>query len=658
MISSILLSVVIVAEADSGEGAPTKPSELETYKAAQSKVGHDASAHVRLALWCEAHGLSAERLKHLAKALLTDPKNVAARGLLGLVSYDGRWQRPDDVSKTVQEDPRLKALVQEYLQLRAKTPDTADAQWKLALWCDQNGLKQQAAAHFHQVLRQNPRRELAWKHLGFKKVDGVWIKPELLAHQKLEHEAQKKASAHWKPLLGKWRDGLTSVSKSRRVSAEGELAGVTDPRAVPAVWTTFALGAPALQKTAVLVLGQIDSPAASQAIAILAVTSPSAEIRQIATQTLRARDPREFAPLLVGLLRDPIKYDVKDVNGPGAHGELVVKQKEFDVKRRYSPLSAPDIGFMPDDTLALDANGLPVIFRYLGQFQSGWREISGKGISNAPPMAGANPRPRYYGPSIGSTFHLPAAISRQADDLLPTSGPERFYATAISSRQIEIPIGQMILDAQISALVAQQQLAGDVEAIKAYNAPLEQNNRRIEQVLSAAVGNDAGTDRASWEKWLVDLLGYAYSAPKYPQDKPTIVEQVPIAYEPQATPPVFFDKQLGEVVTRAPKHSCFGAGTFVQTLDGMRPIESLRVGDQVLTQNPSTGELKYEPLVTVYHNPPNATLRIAVDRETVVATGNPPLLEGWQGVGHGSRSEAGRCAADPGRDLRGPLDCG
>ena len=40
----------------------------------------DADAHVRLALWCEAHGLPAERLKHLAIAALIEPGHVTARG--------------------------------------------------------------------------------------------------------------------------------------------------------------------------------------------------------------------------------------------------------------------------------------------------------------------------------------------------------------------------------------------------------------------------------------------------------------------------------------------------------------------------------------------------------------------------------------------------
>ena len=44
----------------------TLKQDLETYQAARAKAGKSADAHVRLALWCEAHGLSAERMKHLA----------------------------------------------------------------------------------------------------------------------------------------------------------------------------------------------------------------------------------------------------------------------------------------------------------------------------------------------------------------------------------------------------------------------------------------------------------------------------------------------------------------------------------------------------------------------------------------------------------------
>ena len=54
-------------------------------------------------------------------------------------------------------------------------------------------------------------------------------------------------------------------------------------------------------------------------------------------------------------------------------------------------------------------------------------------------------------------------------------------------------------------------------------------------------------------------------------------------------------------------HSCFGAGTPFRT--SMAPARSRRSAPAtlVLTQNPKTGELRYQAIVAVYHNPPNAT---------------------------------------------------
>ena len=65
-------------------------SARPAYEQARKDAGRDAAAHVRLALWCESHGMSAERMKHLAMAVLYDPSNALARGLMGLVAYQGQ----------------------------------------------------------------------------------------------------------------------------------------------------------------------------------------------------------------------------------------------------------------------------------------------------------------------------------------------------------------------------------------------------------------------------------------------------------------------------------------------------------------------------------------------------------------------------------------
>ena len=92
MISSILISGAIIVGALAGDDVPKDRTDLDAYHAAAARAGHDANAHIRLALWCEAHGLSAERVTQLALAVLYDPSNALARGLSGLVSLSGEME--------------------------------------------------------------------------------------------------------------------------------------------------------------------------------------------------------------------------------------------------------------------------------------------------------------------------------------------------------------------------------------------------------------------------------------------------------------------------------------------------------------------------------------------------------------------------------------
>ena len=240
MIQAILLCCAMLADGDK-PGGPTA-ADRTAYQAAAAKVGKNAAAHVRLALWCEAHGLTAERTKHLNVAVSVDPTNALARGLLGMVPFQGKWEKPDAVKQELADDPRYQALFREYQDRRVHTPQkSADAQLQLAAWCHENGLKDEAMAHYHLVTRLDPSRDTAWIHLGYKKHNNRWVKPDVLAAQKLEAEHQKHADAHWKLRLEKLRDSLESRLESQRLKAEKELYQITDPRAVPMIWKVFAI---------------------------------------------------------------------------------------------------------------------------------------------------------------------------------------------------------------------------------------------------------------------------------------------------------------------------------------------------------------------------------------------------------------------------------
>jgi len=611
--------------------SPPRDGDWERYQeAARSTPGRDPEAQIKLALWCEAHGLEAERVKHLAIAVMNDPSNATARGLLGLVAYRGRWQRPDAVGRNVKEDPTFQAILEQYHERRLKAPYTPEAQWKLALWCEENGLKESAKAHFAVVTSLDPGREAAWKRLGYKKVDGRWVTAGQLAAEAAENQRQKQAERHWKPILERARDRL--ASKTRRLEAEEELARIDDPGAVLMVCRVFGRTEPH-QQVAVRVLGQIDSPQASQALASFAVGGASAVVRRAAAESLARRDPRDFARELADLLTKPIRYEVKPVGGPGSPGELFVEGQKFNVKRLYSPLPMPTM--QPGDRLGFDAEGRPVARRLLGMTQS--PRMTGPQLQaylggGLPPFS--NPallRPLAtrgdLGPNEASRIN---GVIAGLDEMARNSQqPNRNTANTAARgsfggnfvvrtpQLLQIPIGEMALEAAESAATAQRQLESDIAAIKEYNAPIEQLNERVLTVLTKVTSDDLGNDPDTWKKWATDLLGYAYLPQRASEETPTLVEQVPLSTQPQATAVVVDGPPI---VTRS--HSCFAGGTMVETLSGTRPIENLRVGDQVLGQDGTTGKLSYQPIVAVYHNPPNQTLRIELgDDEAIVATG-------------------------------------
>jgi hypothetical protein len=230
MFPTLLLAVCL--SASSTTPAPSS-EDLESYQAARAKLGRDPSAHIRLALWCEAHGLDAERTRHLAIAVLIDPKNATARGLMGLAAYRGAWLRPEAIQEKVKSNDELTAKLAEYHRRRGQMADTADAHWKLALWCEEQGLEAETVAHLTAVTQRDPGRDAAWIRLGCKKHGGRWVSDARLAAEKEESEAEKKADRHWKPLLLKWKGWLSDPA--RRADAEDALRQFNEPRAVRSV---------------------------------------------------------------------------------------------------------------------------------------------------------------------------------------------------------------------------------------------------------------------------------------------------------------------------------------------------------------------------------------------------------------------------------------
>jgi hypothetical protein len=579
MFPTAWLCLSLFAPFPSSPGATNEASTavaLRAYEARKSTAGTDARSQVELALWCEANGLNAERTKHLNRAVLAEPKNTLARGLLGQVENQGRWDDPERVRAKIAADKSMAGKLAEYNRRRAELEardrrdvlasaeearkignyalaeskrfwyarKTAPEHVKLGLWCEQNGLKPEAIAHFTQAVVLDPYRDATWKHLGYVKHDGRWMSREQAEAERTDASAQQKADRYWEPLLRKWRGWLTEKTRSKE--ARERLDGVSEPRAAAQVMRVFGHGGEADQIIALEILGRIETAAATRYLAGMAVFSSSPKVRYMAAEALRRREKRDYVGDLVDRIRSPMKYQVQHVQGPGSRGALYVESARSKILRTYDAPPAFHLDGSFFGYVGYDANGLPVVVR--------GRELES--------MAKKSP-------------------ALQAADL-----------AAIESRTM-----QMLLDANVKAADCQQRLIADVEAIESQNAEITKVNPLITQALKSAADAPADLkdgDEDGWHKWWFDSLGYTY----------------------QSSPPPTFEFQVDVSASYPPPprvYSCFAAGTPVRTRDGRKPIESVLVGDQVLAQDVATGSLGFHPVTVVHHNAPSATIRLALD---------------------------------------------
>lgn len=93
--------------------------------------------------------------------------------------------------------------------------------------------------------------------------------------------------------------------------------------------------------------------------------------------------------------------------------------------------------------------------------------------------------------------------------------------------------------------------------------------------------------------------------------------------------------------SRQQRGECFAAGTPVWTGSGMMPIESIQVGDVVLSQNIETGELAYKPVLRTTIRPMEHLIQIRVGNETFATSGGHLFWVSGQGWSKSRDLESG-----------------
>ena len=214
-------------------------------------------------------------------------------------------------------------------------------------------------------------------------------------------------------------------------------------------------------------------------------------------------------------------------------------------------------------------------------------------------------------------------------------------AVLLRSRALEALDAAAQLNEQI-----ERRLGDDIRAVEEANAQINETNSRALALLESLTGEKLGAEPAAWQKWWAEQLGLSFND-RYADSKPTFTDAVD---EPDI--PVY--AQVMSVTFM--RVSCFAAGTMVQTMDGPRRIESISVGDRVLSQHTSTGAA-FVSTRTGHdraqwcRNVPHRHRRRDGCRDR-----HPPLLESRRRLDDGSRAETGRSPAEDRRCCNRSID--
>lgn len=217
-----------------------------------------------------------------------------------------------DVVKIVPENPALL----EYKSRARSLPDTVEAHRKLAAWCTENKLNDQADHHLERLLKLDPTDQAARQSLGYQRYGNRWMTreqimqergmvlyrgkyrtPQDIALREMQEQVEK-AEADWYGRLKNYRNWLNNPRRSRDREAETEIAMITDPHAVPALlkwldnepeeWT---------RRLLLETLQAIRHPDSVRTLVRLSIESPNPDERQQCIDyLLRRTEPVSLTP--------------------------------------------------------------------------------------------------------------------------------------------------------------------------------------------------------------------------------------------------------------------------------------------------------------------------------------------------------------------------
>ena len=187
-------------------------------------------------------------------------------------------------------------------------------------------------------------------------------------------------------------------------------------------------------------------------------------------------------------------------------------------------------------------------------------------------------------------------------------GVAKVSNAAVARRKIQAAKRSHAIYANLATSTEQQ--------VDRLNAETDSTNSRVTNLLANVTDKDLGDDPLAWWDWWDKYNEYASDDERRTEEQRYVNTQ-------------FEYYRMPDYVPVSTPHSCFAAGTMVWTRTGLQPIETLEIGDFVLSQEVKSGKLSYQTVLGRTVRKDRPTLLIKCGSETIQATlGHPMWVSG------------------------------
>jgi hypothetical protein len=516
----------------------------------------EAQRLVAAAVQAAISGDSTQSFKLFHDAIRVDPDNQLARWQLGELKIDGRWVSAEEAQRRAAVDPRQA----EYRDRRKADGDTAQGQLALARWCRKSNLAEEAQFHWVNVLTIDPKNEEALRALDLRWRKGKLIARGQPAHEKDQQREAKRAAERWAAKIIKWRRSVSGTDVEARIAALDEIRAIKEAEAIPSL-EDITLGRDAHDERHAPECAAI----ATAFLDALANMQGSAATQSLARHAVFGHSDKVRTSAIEKLKpRDQHDYVPMLMGGLG-----------MPIETTYSLTTGPDGS----------VHYLRTLFREGPESDWSWES------RRAAVQHDLRGRHTQYDVYTKKTTDLPSesSVVLAAKKANVASTYQNRFATNAAATEARV-----------------QQANENVETLNALIVP----------VLTETTGKDFGDNPKAWWDWWRSTNEYA--SYDHPVDR----------HYDEGVDKYHYSFPSYSVVNSAPPppprprgpYSCFVKGTQVWTKTGLRPIESIEMGDLVLAQNVDTGELKYEPVIGRTVRPPSPIVKISNGKDEVSAT--------------------------------------